>query len=214
MRILLLRPVLRTIVANQIPPAVQSNFRVSYSLRWQLMVQCAVACIETAQESIKTIATHGPSDICEVGNVSTWMHNVLYLYTAATVLLTARICPVILSHTSEESISASWDNVTALLKRYEVFGSTAKRVVRILESLNTHLLRRDSRPDPGGRRLDLGNSTDLATTTGVASTMDNIDDILNCLEDNNSQAFLTDFFDLSAFELHDLSWMPGNSQEI
>ena len=66
------------------------------------------------------------------------------IYTAATVLLAARLRPTPGSDGSDYSISYSWDHAIQVLKSFERLGHSAQRCVAALEILSAKVLKFDS----------------------------------------------------------------------
>jgi hypothetical protein len=94
-----------------------------------------VVCVKTAQEAIEHIHSRLPADPNDIGPLAAWWFNVLFIYTAATVLVAARLRSAIVSEISEDAITQSWQHTIEILNRYEAFGASAQRVVATLQIL-------------------------------------------------------------------------------
>lgn len=94
-----------------------------------------MVCAKTAREAIEHIHSRLPADPDDIGSLAAWWYNVLFVYTAATVLLAARLRTGIVGEISEEAIAQSWQHAIEILNRYEAFGTSAQRVVATLQIL-------------------------------------------------------------------------------
>jgi hypothetical protein len=108
---------------------------VSGSLPYRIALQCSVVCVKTAQDAIEHIHSRLPGDPNDIGALAAWWFNVLFIYTAATVLVAARLRSAIVSEIAEEAIARSWQHAIEILNRYEAFGASAQRVVATLQIL-------------------------------------------------------------------------------
>ena len=108
---------------------------VSCSLPYRIALQCSVVCVKTAQEAIEHIRSRLPVDPNDIGPLAAWWFNVLFLYTAATVLVAARLRSALIAEISEDAIAQSWQHAIEILNRYEAFGASAQRVVATLQIL-------------------------------------------------------------------------------
>lgn len=64
-----------------------------------------------------------------------WWFNVLFIYTAATVLNASLLSPPIVDELSEASILESWQLALAILEEHTVFGEHIRRLVITLRVL-------------------------------------------------------------------------------
>ncbi|KAH9216129.1 fungal-specific transcription factor domain-containing protein, partial [Leptodontidium sp. 2 PMI_412] len=103
------------------------------SLSERIAVQCSVLCVKIAQEMIELGYGRRPADPNSVGLTATWWNYVLPIYSAATVLIAARLSPSILSEISEDSILQSWSCAIDILKSYQVFNPMIQRCLSALE---------------------------------------------------------------------------------
>lgn len=98
-------------------------------LTQRIALQCAIVCITVAQDTIDLAYTRRSGDPTAVGPIAAWWYNVLFVYTAATVLVAGKICPSILKEVSEKSISRSWHRAIEILEHYQSFGPVIKQLV-------------------------------------------------------------------------------------
>ena len=104
-------------------------------LSHRIFLQCAIGCVKVAQEAIDTIHGRQAARAGDIGCLSAWWYNVLYLYTSATVLIAARLSPSILAEVSEESILDGWHKAVEVLEGYGVFGTSIRRLTNTLRLL-------------------------------------------------------------------------------
>lgn len=94
-----------------------------------------MTCVRVAQDSIRLIHWHRPQNIGATGSMATWWFNVLFIYTAATVLNASLLSPPIVDELSEASILESWQLALAILEEYTVFGEHIRRLIITLRVL-------------------------------------------------------------------------------
>ncbi|KAF1986363.1 hypothetical protein K402DRAFT_355696 [Aulographum hederae CBS 113979] len=167
-RILTLRPILSAYVLSTMNDDVLSPATVPLSSR--IALQCSVACVQTAQEAISLVHSRFPSDTGHVGNLAEWWYNIMYIYTAATILVAARLNQSITSDVSEDSIMDSWYLAIATLQRFECYGVTVKRLIAILEVLFHQIPQRylHFRQQGSGMAIDPSSPKQAATATQVS----------------------------------------------
>lgn len=101
----------------------------------QISLQCAVVCVKVAQEAIETVHKRRAARVEEIGHLSAWWYNVLFLYTSATVLIAARLSRSIMAEISEASIFESSRKAIEVLEAYSVFGTSIRRLITTLRLL-------------------------------------------------------------------------------
>ena len=191
-RLLLLRPFVSAVITLE--PTSSSIHRTTTSLPWDISLRCAVACVKVAQDVVSTV------QLSKTGSTASWWFNVLFVYTAATVLIASLLSPSIGDEISEASILVSWHSALEILDGYSTFGPSITRLVTTLHVLfdtvpkhHSHRKRRRqqinitqppmsrSRDAPIGPRDDgrtvawLDNSTDFipgSTIPGVSGERD------------------------------------------
>jgi len=126
---------------------------------------------------------------------------VIDVYTAATVILAARLRPVIETDVSEYSTTRSWDHAIELLKSFGRMGESAQRCVAALEILSAKV----------SRKIPADIADQVQYSQHQAAPFD------PALSGPQTDLNLDEFsgFDLSGLELDlsDMSWlnsMPGN----
>lgn len=86
-RTLLLRPILSEILSEKLEHCDQAHRPLSS----RVADQYGITCVAVAMDSIGTIHQELFCHRYEVVHLSAWYHNVLYLYTSATVLVSEQV---------------------------------------------------------------------------------------------------------------------------
>ncbi|KAJ5586648.1 hypothetical protein N7450_006435 [Penicillium hetheringtonii] len=133
-RILLFRPILSKYCSIRDNLTMNSLIPISDSFPHRVALQCSIICVRVAQESIEMIYNNVPADGTG-GPLPAWWYNILYIYTAATVLIAGRLCPAISSEISDTSITSSWNRALGILRKYQSYSFSAKRCVAALENI-------------------------------------------------------------------------------
>ncbi|KAJ5146670.1 hypothetical protein N7526_000022 [Penicillium atrosanguineum] len=128
-RILLFRPTLSKFCALRDNAGIHSLTTRHDSFPHRVALQCSIIC-----ESIKLIHDNVPIDGTG-GPLPAWWYNILYIYTAATVLIAGRLCSAIVSEVTEASITHSWECALEILRKYQKYSTSARRCVAALEIL-------------------------------------------------------------------------------
>lgn len=233
-RLLALRPVLAAFIAfdtsdRETDPLLQ-NF-----LSRRVIFQSSVVCVRVATEAINTVALRRGQDPGVIVNLAPWWYNVLFLYSAATILIAARLSDILLSEVSESLVFDSWRRAIEALEHYSVYGTSIKRLVSMLRVLSDTVPHHFSRLRPNPQSnvnlpkrnfiidtttpLNQGNLVDSDLLDTEVQTMPGIErqnpenDLL--LEHNLFQELNTtfDWNDLSwltavPFEMHDVMNLP------
>ncbi|PWY68401.1 putative C6 transcription factor [Aspergillus heteromorphus CBS 117.55] len=100
----------------------------------RVALQCSTICVKVAQEIIGLIHSNLPMD-GSPGPLPAWWYNILYIYTAATVLIAGRLCPTILEEVTEAKMTQSWNCALEVLRKYHSYSTSARRCVAALEIL-------------------------------------------------------------------------------
>lgn len=102
------------------------------SLFHRVYLQCSLVCVEVAIEAIDVVHREGGGNSGKMGYCAAPWYNVLYLYTSATVLIAARLAPIILAEISEEKILSSWNKAIEILNNYRSTNSSIERLTTTL----------------------------------------------------------------------------------
>ncbi|KAL5340262.1 fungal-specific transcription factor domain-containing protein [Aspergillus crustosus] len=185
-RMLLFRPVLSKYCTSR-DIASDPLISLNDSFPHRLAVQCSIICVKVAQEVVELIYANIPSDGTS-GPLPAWWYNILYVYTAATVLIASRLCPAILEEVSEPAITRSWNCALEILRKYQSYSTSARRCVAALEILYEQV---ESDAPPPDQNMFPG-----AIAANTAGNMQLVQGI--------NPAFL-DGFDFPDFQ--DMSWL-------
>lgn len=166
-RLLLLRPVLSSFVTSDYCDGGPST-SLSSMLSRRIFLQCAVVCVKVAQEAIDTVHKRQSAYVGDMGNLSAWWYNVLFLYTSATVLIAARLSPSILAEIPEAAILDSWRKAIEVLEGYGVFGPSIRRLVTTLRLLFDTVPQQYSRQ----RQQPRANEADMSLAVDQAQACD------------------------------------------
>ena len=212
-RILLLRPAISHFCLLE-PRPLAPGTALDESLGHRMVVQCSSLCMRSAHDMIKLIYSNLSLDDL-TGPLPAWWYCILCkctlftsssvtdlialdVYTAATVLLAARLHPILNADNNAYSISESWDRAIQVLKAFERLGPSSQRCVAALEILSAKVSKVD-------------HNTTIPSALGEASLA--FDECINTAGgnlDGISQEF--DFNDIE-IDMSDMSWLnilPGN----
>ncbi|KAJ5679442.1 hypothetical protein N7462_007686 [Penicillium macrosclerotiorum] len=160
-RILLLRPVFSRFYLSSSPPGQVKTS--NDTLENRIVEQSATFCVTTAENIIALLDEYQTFD-GTVGLLPAWWYRVYYLYTAATILITARLQPEVFDITV---LAQSWRKAMSLLKMHERFGPSARRCVTALHILSSKML------EVAPRDAEISGRT-----CESSSTLENNDEIL------------------------------------
>jgi hypothetical protein len=191
--------------------------RTDHSLVEELSIRCSISCVRAAQGAIENIHAQLPSNPMLVGKLAAWWYNLLYVYTAAMVLVAAKLRPIALHEVSERSILDSWRCAMEILHHYESYSTSAQRSIAVLKILWDET-RKTSEPSRANRQAgDALQADDPSQPThadeyghgllqqGAGPSVD----ALGLPSMNDAAAFLD--FDHSnfVFDLNDMSWLES-----
>ncbi|KAF4984053.1 hypothetical protein FZEAL_666 [Fusarium zealandicum] len=207
-RILLLRPMLSRFCLTQ--SAVDHSL-FGDTLQARVIEQGALFCVATAQKMITTLLKHQTSD-STVGLLPAWWYRVYYVYSAATVLIAAKLRPDIFSAVD---IGRSWGQAISVLKAHEKFGQSARRCVAALHILSSKILQAVPGGLPGqdgaSKKTSSRNSEGMQAGVAYDASADlELPDLVQQLADEFEtpipefdQRGLADF----NFDVNDMSWL-------
>jgi hypothetical protein len=133
-RLLALRPVLSSLIAyNGGSSDNSANFGTNLSYR--IAHQCAIVCIKIAQEAIDLVHQYKSTQWATTGFIAAWWYNVLFVYSAATVLVAARVRPLWQSEISEAAILQSWRRAINILETYKDYSKSIPKLIVTLQML-------------------------------------------------------------------------------
>jgi hypothetical protein len=127
-RILLFRPILARYCSRGAVQTVNSTSGGD-DLPEKIALQLSVACVKAALRIIEDFDTIvAGRQVEELDDLlPAWWYSIFYIYTAATVLVAARLDHSLLAEVTEQAIRESWVKAMRILSRYELFSKHAKR---------------------------------------------------------------------------------------
>jgi hypothetical protein len=133
-RLLSLRPALAAYVAAE--TSEEGPIKLFGGiLASRVAMQCSIMCVNVAQETIDLAFTRLSADPTSVGPTAAWWYNVMFVYSAATVLVAAKLCASLMLEFSDDSISSSWSRAIELLGYYRDFNPIIEQLIRTLHML-------------------------------------------------------------------------------
>ncbi|GES66788.1 C6 transcription factor [Aspergillus terreus] len=195
-RMLLFRPILSKYCTARDMGDTDPLISIHDSFPQRVALQCSIICVKVAQEVVELIYTNIPADGTS-GPLPAWWYNILYVYTAATVIIAGRLCPAILEEVTESALTRSWDSALEILRKYQSYSTSARRCVAALEILYERVV------SEGPQQNEQPTSNQPA---GVAPSNTN-----DMSLGEGMNAILLDGFDLPDFQ--DMSWLnsvPSN----
>ncbi|OLN83341.1 putative transcriptional regulatory protein C530.05-like protein 4 [Colletotrichum chlorophyti] len=194
-RMLLLRPMLARFCLSHCPYSAQPPDDLSS----RVIQQCAVVCVEAAQSLISVIVQFQQHD-GTLGLLPAWWYRVFYIYTAATVLIAARLRPAVFSSLD---ISRSWNQAMTLLHDHENLGPSPRRCAAALQILSTKMFQEQQ-----SHSSALPDSETNPAVSNMANEQETFDMPFPYLTQDAA-------FDMDAisFDVNDFSWlnsMPGS----
>lgn len=134
-RILTLRPILSSYIAPD-PVGQVGNSAFLDAITKRLAHECSQEVITVAQEAIELVRTYRSSDFATTGLVSAWWYCVLFVYTAATVLIASRLRPFTdHSDNADEGIKQSWRHALEILSSYSGYSDSIPDLISTLQIL-------------------------------------------------------------------------------
>ncbi|KAK6209866.1 fungal specific transcription factor [Colletotrichum tabaci] len=228
-RMLLLRPMLARFCLSHPADPSSSSQPCHEDLSSRVTQQCAMACVEAAQSLISFIVRFQRHD-GSLGLLPAWWYRVFYIYTAATVLIAARLRPAVFSALD---ISRSWNQAMGLLHDHEDLGPSPRRCAAALQILSSKMFQDQQQQQQQQQQQNhqqhhqhQNQSQQQHQSQSVASllaTDANSSAVPNMAGDQQQETFDMPFpylaqdaaFDLDAisFDVNDFSWlnsMPGS----
>ncbi|KAJ6437464.1 sulfite oxidase [Purpureocillium lavendulum] len=207
-RIVVLRPVLAEYYLKlfNLKKSRASN---DDSLSHHLVIKSAELCFQAAHEMIDVLY-HRFDIITVTGPVPAWWFAVLFVYTAATVLLAERLRPI--DERAGVSCSwhggRSWDQAIELLKAYSRVGKSAERCVAALGILSSKI--------PSTARFSLvhgesGPRQDDTDICGVGGMATNAIASQECVVGSDVHLFDLGTID---FDIDDMFWLNTSAADI
>lgn len=192
-RILLSRPVLSRFCRRR----ETQNQPLADGLPWTIARQCSVTCVRNALETIRYVDQAIPDEHAAASDqiMPAWWYIVFYVYTAATVLIAARLHPTIVTEFTETSINDAWQGAMRSLKHFQAFGPYAKRCALALRSLYERLPWDPEQQQPSHQRQwNVGRNRTTNNQANESTEVAATDAVTNPLLDAMSLSANTSFF--------------------
>ncbi|KIY03357.1 uncharacterized protein Z520_00048 [Fonsecaea multimorphosa CBS 102226] len=172
-RTLLFRPVLSRFCMTSSQNDDQEDLHVGGgedTLARKLALQCSVMCVQSALNTVDLFGRIHAECRLELLDdlLPAWWYSIFYLYTAATVLVAARLNPTVEAEVGgDEVIMSAARTATAALQRYGSFGKHAKRCAAAIALLfdqipprhqPSHRVQTRTTPSVQARRGNTGDS--------------------------------------------------------
>ncbi|KAH8427345.1 fungal specific transcription factor domain-containing protein [Aspergillus melleus] len=139
-RILLFRPVLISYCKRSNPVSTEGLLDSTDSSLTEVMLsQCSRMCFQLAHELIGIFNNKLDPKAPNLSPLPSWWYSVLYVFTAATVILTERFLEGRDNGSKKATTSRTWDAAMHILESYSVIADSAKRCKAALEVLSESL---------------------------------------------------------------------------
>lgn len=182
-----------------------------------------MVCVKIAQEAIDIVHSYRANDVATSTLLAAWWYNILFVYSAATVLIAARLRLSIISELGEDSILRSWNMAMQVLQGYSSFSDSIPRLIATLLVLSNQIPSRysqhrqdidfashqngmdgfkDQQAESGSSRKQYPSSSDH---THHVHSMDNAEQENLDLGLFNEEVLVG--FDDLLFDPNDLSWL-------
>jgi hypothetical protein len=136
-KLLCLRPILAQFITTGLDDSEWLSSTCSLVPR--LTFQCALVCVQVAQEAIEVVHRNCSLSRDVRGATATWWYNVFYVYSAATILIAARLRTSIMLQISSEAISRSWRLAIGILEKYSCLSESISKLIATLHVLSNEV---------------------------------------------------------------------------
>ncbi|EON65107.1 hypothetical protein W97_04343 [Coniosporium apollinis CBS 100218] len=131
-RMLLFRPTLSLFCThNQDDPMARED-----SMPRRLALQCSIMCIKAALEVVNLVRSNMSSTLVYYNRLPAWWYCIFYVYTAATVLVAARLRPEIAADIADAELVSHLQTAIGLLEHFKIFSQNAQRCATALTILS------------------------------------------------------------------------------
>ncbi|KAI1920438.1 hypothetical protein LOZ58_002906 [Ophidiomyces ophidiicola] len=169
MRVLLWRPLLAILASDPeiCSPTLSDRALVDTPLIYMVASEAAAKCILAAREVADILIENERLDDSshQVGPVPAWWENIGYLFTCATVMLAARLCPSTYDRLPPGTIDMGWNHCVDLMIEYRVFSPRVQRWLDVLQDIATVAMdmeeEYDSRKTKGDDKPALNQERDM-----------------------------------------------------
>ncbi|KAJ9666026.1 hypothetical protein H2201_003938 [Coniosporium apollinis] len=131
-RMLLFRPTLSLFCThNQDDPMARED-----SMPRRLALQCSIMCIKAALEVVDLVRSNMSSVSTYYNGLPAWWYCIFYVYTAATVLVAARLRPEIAVEVADAELISHLQTAIGLLEQFKIFSQNAQKCATALTILS------------------------------------------------------------------------------
>ncbi|OBT66661.1 hypothetical protein VE03_03937 [Pseudogymnoascus sp. 23342-1-I1] len=167
--LLLLRPVLADFVISELRDTEKSTSFGSL-LTYRASLQCAIVCVKISQEVIDIIFRDDDASASKLGSLSPWWDNALYVYTAAMIIIAARLSTSVLAEIPAKSLSGHLRKAVEILERYSLFSASIPRLIGTLRLLMEVVPRQYARVYPQLYQDDASTTAESPRTSISGAT--------------------------------------------
>ncbi|KAH8660148.1 fungal-specific transcription factor domain-containing protein [Xylariales sp. PMI_506] len=194
-RILLYRPTTSRFCLGEVYPSTGAFLD---DLSSRLVQQCAMLGVATAQK-VTSVLKRFERDDGSIGLLPAWWYRIYYVYSAATILIVAKLRPDVFPL---EDVERAWGEAMSVLEAHERFGQSARRCGASLSILSARILHgTDATAFSGGVGMAVDNEH-AGFGIPVQSINQNMYGELGAYPDLNLETLAFDANDLSYLDLH------------
>ncbi|KAK9311941.1 fungal-specific transcription factor domain-containing protein [Lipomyces starkeyi] len=174
----------------------EDSFLISYS------GLCAKLCMESAMALTELTCINAQSN----SRGPVWWYNLFYIYTSATVLLTARLIPMVWNDFDEVEVEKAWGYITTTIHSLESKTSSATKYLDFLKKMKAQVYTvAASRSELCQQiTMSLTPQSDLNVTENVNRAQPSATSATNAENNDNVPA-------IDGFESFDLGWFNAMS---
>ncbi|KIW15441.1 hypothetical protein PV08_05487 [Exophiala spinifera] len=210
-RILLFRPMLaRFITARNESKVVEQQAETT--LYETLTHRASVSCVETAVHAVETIESRLPESDGAIGALPAWWYNVLYVYTAAVVLLAAAGCAELHLQVPRRHILACWGKAHRVLSSYLAYSPSVQRSITALEVLFSRIAAQNRLSFPMSNWKSMDHGPEFAEELPASQNLERNMDMSGLHADMFSHS--TPNVDPTAFAFNSTNYSSGLSSEL
>lgn len=135
-RILLFRPVLARYCSRSVTQVIGLK-AAEDCLPTKVALQLSLACVKAAVKTIErfdvAMAGRELEEFDEI--LPAWWYGIFYVYTAATVLIAARLNATLFAEVGSDTISTAWKTIIKIMRCYQELSNEAERCLTTLNLL-------------------------------------------------------------------------------
>lgn len=140
-------------------------------------------------------------------------YKVFYVYSAANVLVAARICPLLHDGIPIESITTSWFQCFEILKRHSLLSKSAKRCIAALEFLDRNIVTGQEQ-QASAPSLQMYDQPQVEDQQALMNDFIPNQDVANYFPDNAPTYFGDGFYNTSLMNSNDLGWLHSVPMDL